>query len=37
MILSALDWTIIAGYLILSIIVGLWSSKKARKIQDPFF
>ncbi|GIR23190.1 hypothetical protein CM15mP37_06950 [bacterium] len=37
MILSALDWTIIAGYLILSIIVGLWSSKKSSKDTRSFF
>ena len=37
MILSALDWTIIAGYLILSIIVGLWSSKKSSQDTRSFF
>ena len=29
--LSVLDWTIIFGYLIFSLIVGLWSSKRAGK------
>ena len=37
MILSALDWTIIAGYLILSIIVGLWSSKSSSQDTRSFF
>ena len=37
MILSALDWTIIAGYLILSIIIGLWSSKKSSQDTRSFF
>lgn len=31
MILSTLDWIIIGGYLLLSLAVGVWASKKAGK------
>ena len=37
MILSILDWTIIAGYLLLSIIIGIWASKKGSKSTRSYF
>ena len=35
--LSALDWTIIAAYLLLSLAIGVWASKKAGKNKRSFF
>jgi Na+/proline symporter len=29
MILSTLDWIIVGGYLLISLAVGVWASKKA--------
>ncbi len=37
MILSTLDWIIIGGYLLLSLAVGVWASKKAGKDTRSFF
>ena len=35
--LSSLDWTIIAAYLLLSLGIGVWASKKAGKNKRSFF
>jgi Na+/proline symporter len=37
MILSTLDWIIVGGYLLLSLAVGIWASKKAGKDTRSFF
>ena len=37
MILSTLDWIIVGGYLLLSLAVGVWASKKAGKDTRSFF
>jgi len=37
MILSTLDWIIVGGYLLLSLTVGIWASKKAGKDTRSFF
>ncbi len=37
MILSTLDWIIVGGYLLLSLVVGVWASKKAGKDTRSFF
>ena len=37
MILSTIDWVIIGSYFTLSIIVGLWASKRAGKDTRSFF
>jgi len=37
MILSTLDWIIIGGYLLLSLAIGVWASKKAGKDTRSFF
>jgi len=37
MILSTLDWIIVGGYLLLSLAVGIWASKKAGKDTSSFF
>ena len=37
MILSILDWIIVGGYLLLSLAVGVWASKKAGKDTRSFF
>ncbi|MBC8346191.1 MAG: Na+:solute symporter [Candidatus Marinimicrobia bacterium] len=37
MLLSTLDWTIISAYFALSLIVGLWVSRKAGKDTQSFF
>ena len=37
MILSTVDWIIVGGYLLLSLAVGVWASKKAGKDTRSFF
>jgi len=37
MILSTLDWIIVGGYLLISLAVGVWASKKAGKDTRSFF
>ena len=37
MILSTLDWIIIGGYLLLSLAIGVWASKKAANDTRSFF
>ena len=37
MILSTFDWTIIGAYLLFSLAIGIWSSKKAGKDKQSFF
>ena len=37
MLLSTLDWTIVGAYFALSLIVGLWVSRKAGKDTQSFF
>ncbi|MEX0646478.1 MAG: sodium:solute symporter family protein [Balneolaceae bacterium] len=37
MLLSAIDWTIVAAYMLFSLIVGLWVMKRAGKDSTEFF
>ena len=37
MFLSLLDWSIIVGFLIFSLLIGIWASKNAGKSADEFF